>query len=176
VHETSQCPRGTLIYLTGIPASGKTTIAGHLVDRLRGLGVVTMWLDSDELRQILTPTPTYSTEERDSFYSAMASIAGLAVDGGACVVVSATAPRQAHRDAARRCVDRCLEAWVRCDEEVARRRDPKGLYERADRGEIERLPGVGVPYERPPAPELTLDSQKVSAEENALRVIERLTG
>ena len=93
---TSKNP--TAIWLTGIPASGKTTLAGRVVSRLREAKAPVLWLDSDDLRAVLTPEPTYSHHERTNFYAAIRHIATLAISGGVNVVISATAPLRAHRD------------------------------------------------------------------------------
>lgn len=138
---------GAVVWLTGVPASGKTTLAQALVESLRAQGVAVLWLDSDALRTVLTPEPTYSPEERDWFYEVIGALAALGAQGGAAVVVSATGVKRAWREAARARVDRFYEIEVTADEDILRARDPKGLYARADKGEISDLPGVGVPYE-----------------------------
>ncbi len=162
---------GLVVWLTGRPASGKSTLARALETRLRARGLATLWLDSDSLRRILTPEPTYDDAERKRFYGALAHLAALAAAGGAVAIVSATAARRAYRDACRAAVgDRFVEVWVRCDLETLRARDPKGLYGRAARDTITRLPGVGVPYEPPEAPELVLDTADAGVEALADRL------
>lgn len=167
-------PPGAVVWLTGIPASGKTTIARRLVELLAERGRATLWLDSDDLRAVLTPEATYTREERDRFYAALAHLAALGAEGGSVAVVSATAPRRAHRDAARDRAEPFVEAWVRCKAEVARRRDPKGLYERADRGEITTLPGAGAPYEEPASPEVVLEADREPPEVLAAKILDVL--
>lgn len=160
-----------VLWLTGIPAAGKSSVAAEVVAALRARGQAAVWLDSDDLRPVLTPEPTYAEAERDRFYGALGHLAALVAEGGAVAVVSATAPRRAHRDGARRRVERFLELWVRCPTELARQRDPKGLYAKADRGEITTLPGLGVPYEPPEAPELVLNADREGPEALARRVL-----
>lgn len=167
-----------VIWLTGRPASGKTTIARNLWGALQARDIPVLWLDSDDLRPFLTPNATYSTDERDSFYAALGHLAARAAYGGAWVVVSATASLRSHRDAVRARVPRFIEVWVDCPEAVLRARDPKGLYAAADRGELTRLPGIGTPYEPPTSPELHLDTsvlQPREATDRILRVVEGLS-
>ncbi len=163
-------PQGVVIWLTGVPAAGKSTLAGLLVRALRRRGLATVWLDSDDVRRVLTPEPTYTPAERDRFYAALAHLAGLAAEGGAQVVVSATAPLRAHRRSARERVDHFFEVWVRCAPDTARRRDPKGLYERSERGEIDALPGADVDYQPPGEPDLVLETDRTGPDESARRL------
>jgi len=165
---------GFAIYLTGLPASGKTTLAHALQARLSQRGIPVQILDSDRLRRILTPNPSYSSQERNWFYEVVAFIAALLASNGVNVIIAATAPRQAHRQAARARIDRFAEIYVNCSPEVCRARDPKGLWERADRGEIQTLPGAGAPYERPESPEVSVDSERLTVQEAAQQVMDRL--
>ena len=87
--------QGFVVWLTGLPASGKTTLAGHLADRLADRGVQVQILDSDELRTVLTPDPDYSQAERDWFYATMTYIGQLLAQNGVPVIIAATASRPA---------------------------------------------------------------------------------
>jgi adenylylsulfate kinase len=106
-------------------------------------------------------------EERDWFYDIIAYLAELLTANGVNVLIAATAPRRAYRQVARERMDRFAEVYVECPPEVCRARDPKGLWERADRGEITILPGGGTLYEAPDAPEVRVDATRFSAEEAA---------
>jgi len=128
-------------------------------------------LDSDEVRQVLTPNPTYTSEERDRFYRGLVDLAHLLTDYGVNVIIAATGSWRAYREAARKQLHPFVEVYVRCPVEVCRQRDPKGLYARADAGEITHLPGVGVPYEEPENPAVIVDTDVLSPEEAADRVI-----
>lgn len=170
----SERPRGGVLWLTGPPASGKTALAGPLVDALAARGRATLWLDSDELRRVLTPAPTYSPAERDWFYGVLGHVAILAARGGVVVVVSATASRRAYRDEVRRAVGAFMEIYLQCPPETLRARDPKHLYRRAAAGEIDTLPGAGAAYEPPEHPELVLDSGRRPIAELLAAVLARL--
>ena len=111
-------------------------------------------LDGDEVRAALSPPPGYGEAERADFYQSLAGLAALAARQGLVVLVAATANLRAYRDAARALAPRFLEVWVRATVEECARRDPKGLYARARAGSAPGLPGVGAPYQPPPAPDL----------------------
>lgn len=144
--------RGAVFWICGVPASGKTTLADGLVRLLRAADVDVLWLDSDDLRAVMTPDSDYSARDRAVFYDTVAHLAARAHAGGVTVVISATAARRAPRDAVRRAVSRFHEVWLTCDPGALRgARDIKGLYAAADAGTITRLPGVGVPFEPPEA-------------------------
>jgi adenylylsulfate kinase len=153
---------GFAIWLTGLPSSGKTTVAQTLGQRLAAEGITAQLLDSDELRQKLTPQPTYSAAERDWFYEMIVFLAELLTSNGVNVIIAATAPRRAHRDAARDRLARFAEVYVVCPPEVCRARDTKGLWQKADAGEIDTLPGAGTEYEPPLSPELFVHTAEQS--------------
>lgn len=163
--------RGWAVWLTGLPASGKTALAHALRRKLGILGVHAVILDSDEVRRVLTPDPTYTDEERDRFYSGLVDLADLLTHYGVNVIIAATGSRRLHRQAARRQLSPFAEVWVRCPVEVCRARDPKGLYARAHGGEIDNLPGVGTPYETPEHPEVVVDTHRHTPEESAEKVL-----
>jgi adenylylsulfate kinase len=158
---------GWALWLTGPPASGKTTIARALQRRLGGLGVVAAVLDSDDLRPLLAPAGGYSPAERDAFYQQLVELAAWLAREGINVIIAATGHRRAYRNRARAALAPFAEVWVRCPLDVCQARDPKGLYVQAQEGAITQLPGVGTPYEPPSAPDLILDSDLVDAPQAA---------
>jgi adenylylsulfate kinase len=166
--------QGFAIWLTGLPSSGKTTLAHALSRLLSERGVAVQVLDSDDLRRRLTPNPTYSSEERDWFYNVVTFLAGLLTDNGINVLIAATASRRAYRQAARARIGRFAEVYVDCSPEVCRARDPKGLWKRADEGEITTLPGAGVPYDPPQSPEVHVDTARLSVEKAARHILAQL--
>lgn len=158
---------GFAIWLTGLPSSGKTTLANALSLLLSERGISVQILDSDDLRRRLTPHPIYSHEERDWFYDMVVFLAELLTENGVDVLISATAPRRAYRNQARSRIKRFAEVYVDCPEEICRKRDLKGLWDQADKGEINGLPGAGVPYESPDSPEVKVNTAQLSIEEAA---------
>ncbi len=165
---------GLAIWLTGLPGSGKSTLAGMIAGRLDRMGHAVEVLDADVLRQVLTPRPTYTAEERDWFYGVLVALAEILTRHGVTVVVAATAHRQAYRERARRRLPRFAEVYVRCPIEVCRRRDPKGLYARARQGGTVTLPGEQEPYEAPERPEAVADTEHLTADQSADAVVEQL--
>lgn len=165
---------GFVLWLTGLPSAGKTSLARELARPLVERGMAAQILDSDELRRVLTPDPTYSNQERDWFYDTLGYIAALLARNGVAVLVAATAPRRRHRQAARQRVERFAEIYVDCPVEVCRSRDAKGLWRRSDAGQITNLPGAGAPYEPPLAPEVRVHTGRLSAAQAARQVLAEL--
>ncbi len=166
---------GWCIWVTGLPGSGKSTIANLLSDKLKSLGVHAYVLSSDALRKIITPNPKYTEEERDIVYGALVYIARILTDNGINVIIDATGNRRKYRDHARREISRFMEAYIQCPLEVCIKREarrgidvygsPREVYAKAFRGESKTVPGLGVPYEEPINPGVTVDSDKLSPEE-----------
>ena len=158
------------IWITGLPASGKSTIVSRLRPQLEALGLTVEVLESDKVRRLLTPQATYSAEERDLFYRALAFTGQRLVAHGVTVLFDATASRQAYRDLARTMIPRFIEVAAECPLEVCMRRDRKGTYEKGLRGESTTVPGLHTPYEAPANPELRIDTTKISADEAAKQI------
>jgi adenylylsulfate kinase len=152
------------IWLTGLPASGKSAIARELVRLLHERGVEVSVLESDVLRTQLTPFPRYDDADRDFFYGCVAGIGVSLVEQGRVVVFDATANRRAYRDAVRNRLARFAEIHVDTPLETCQARDPKGLYRQ----------GMKIPYEPPLAPELVVDGARATPKEHAVAVVSLL--
>ena len=163
------------VWLTGLPASGKTTIAKALQEALAKRQVDAVLLDSDQWRAILTPHATYSEGERDIFYEALAQIAALLANHGVPVIIAATANRKRYRDRARALINRFVEVLVDCPIETCAQRDPKGLYQRSADGHLATLPGSQITYERPEQPEMMIDSVHEKPQSAADKIIDHLS-
>ncbi len=163
------------LWLTGLPASGKTTIAKELTHLLAQEKIFCQILDSDEMRRRLTPNPTYSEAERDQFYRTLAYIAELLVSNGVPVIIAATGHKQHYRDAARAHIANFAEIYVKCSLATAMARDKKGIYQMAQEGKATAVPGLQVPYEAPASPEITVDSEAQSAANCARKIFNHLT-
>jgi len=161
------------VWLTGPPASGKSTVARALSDALRRRGIRPVVLESDALRAILTPAATYAREERDHFYASVADLAALLVAQGFAVIVDATAPRRAHRERLRESVPGLLEVLVATPRETCEARDPKGLYARARAGDAPHLPGATEDYETPERPDAVV-SGTAPPEQSAQTILRAL--
>lgn len=163
------------VWITGPPASGKTTVAREVLRRLAMAGSRAVWLESDALRRILTPRADYSAAGRDRFYGRVADLAALLCGQGFDVLVDATAPRRKHRRRLRERVPDFVEVLVETPARVREARDPKGLYRRARAGRAPNLPGATSAYEAPEDPDLVLSGTADPAEnaERVLRVLRK---
>jgi adenylylsulfate kinase len=141
---------GVVVWFTGLPASGKSTLALAVRSALKDSGVLPCLLDGDVVRHLLAPLLDYSPRGRRAFYAALAALAAELARQGLTVLVPATAHERAFRHQARSLAPQFIEVWVSTPLEECRRRDPKGLYAAAD--ERGSLPGIGVPYEAPDDP------------------------
>jgi len=159
------------VWLTGLPASGKSVIARALLQQLQARGVDCAVLESDVLRGLITPRPKYDAAERDLFYAALAHLGEFLVQRGVAVLFDATANRRAYRDAARERIARFAEIFVSCPLEVCEARDPKGLYRRAREGSASTLPGAQASYEAPLQPDLVLHSDRTDPAQAAGQVV-----
>jgi adenylylsulfate kinase len=145
---------GAVVWMTGPPSSGKSTLARAVQARLSATGRLALLLDGDEVRDALVPRPGYGPGERDAFYGTLARLAALLSRQGAVVLVAATAHRRAHRAAARALAPTFLEVFLDVPGDVCCARDAKGLYARARAGQAPDLPGAGVAFEPPESPEV----------------------
>ena len=159
---------GATLWFTGLPSSGKSTIARALADRLVAPGHRIQVLDGDDVRQHLSQGLGYSREDRDLNVRRIGWVARLLASHGVVVLVPVIAPyadaRKAVRDDHAAAGVPFAEIFVSTSLEVAEARDVKGLYARARKGELSGLTGVDDPYERPLAPELAIDTARVDLE------------
>lgn len=169
---TIDYPASFAVWLTGLPASGKSTIAAALKPQIEQLGCVVEVLESDAVRRMLTPTPTYSPAERELFYRALVFMGTRLVSHGVTVIFDATANRRAYRDFARSLIPKFIEVAVECPLELAMQRDYKGTYLRGQRGESSTVPGLQESYEPPLDPELRIDTTRISTTEAAKAVVD----
>ena len=162
------------VWLTGLPASGKSTIARALAAELAGKGVRAALLESDAVRREISPLPKYDDASRDAFYATLAYLARVLVLHGVPVIVDATANRRAYRDRAREAIPHFLEVHVHCPLAVCQARDPKGIYRRSVAGTAKNVPGVSAPYEPPVLPEVVVDGERDDPTAAARRILSAL--
>jgi adenylylsulfate kinase len=159
---------GFAVWITGLPASGKSTVAAALASELRARGVAVEVLESDVLRQIFTPHPRYDEAEREVFYGQIAYLGALLARHGVAVIFDATANLRAYRDNARQRIPRFLEVYVDTPLEVCMRRDPKGIYRQG-----RAVPGLQAAYEPPLHPDLVIHGDQ-EAPSAARRIVTKL--
>lgn len=170
--------RGVVAWLTGLPASGKTTIARIVAEKLRSMGYRVELLDGDWVRRTINPDAGFTREERRRHLLRVAWIARLLARNGVVVLCSFVSPYRDVRAEIRKIVEEegipFIEVYVKCSLQECIRRDPKGLYRRALRGEIKHFTGISDPYEPPVAPDVVLDTEADSAEANAGKLLRKL--
>ena len=165
-----------VLWFTGLSGAGKSTIANLVEKRLHAQGHHTMSLDGDNVRHGLNRDLGFSEADRVENIRRVAEVSKLFVEAGLIVLVSFISPYRAERMLARDCVEEgeFLEIFVDTPVEECRRRDPKGLYARADAGQIRNFTGVDAPYEEPLDPDIRLPTVEASPEVLAERVVDEL--
>jgi adenylylsulfate kinase len=166
--------KAAVIWLTGLSGSGKSTIGDRLADELERLGCDVEKLDGDAVREVF-PTG-FSREDRQQHVKRMGFMAGLLNRHGVFVIASFISPYRESRDFARSRARRFFEVHVSTPLAECERRDVKGLYARARRGEIKAFTGISDPYEPPLCPELTLDTTVLSVDDAVRQVMEIVLG
>jgi sulfate adenylyltransferase len=169
-------PVGFSVWFTGLSGSGKSTTARLLAQSLILLGRTVTVLDGDAVRTHLSAGLGFSKEDRDANVRRIGFVASEIVRHGGVVICAAISPYRKAREECRTMIgaDRFVEVFVDTPLVVCERRDPKGLYARARRGEITHFTGLDDPYERPIDPDLTLDTITHTAEENARAILSQL--
>lgn len=160
---------GWCVWITGLPGSGKSTVAAELTRLLKEKHLKAQLLSSDDLRKVMTPNPTYSLEERDAVYATLVFIAKLLTRNGVNVVIDSTGNLRRYRDKARKSIRGFFEVYLQCPLEVCVQREarrkmrygaPGRIYSKAKTGITLTVPGIGQPYEPPLKAEITLDTTK----------------
>jgi bifunctional enzyme CysN/CysC len=169
-----QQPR--IVWFTGLSGAGKSTIANLVERRLHQLGRHTALLDGDNVRHGLNHDLGFTEADRVENIRRVAEVARLMLDAGLIVLVSFISPFRSEREMARRLAGEgaFAEVFVDTPLALAEQRDPKGLYQKARRGELKNFTGIDSPYEAPERPELRIDTSRESAEQAAERIVDYL--
>ena len=168
--------RGTMLWLTGLSGSGKSTVAIALERELQRRGLLCRILDGDNIRSGINSNLGFSAEDRRENIRRIAEVAKLFVDTGIITIAAFISPTQEMRELAATIIgaDDFKEIYVSTPLAVCEQRDVKGLYARARKGEIRNFTGIDAPFEPPTHPALTLDTSKLSLEESVGRLLELL--
>ena len=166
-----------LIWFTGLSGSGKSTIANALEKALFSNDIHTYLLDGDNVRQGINANLTFSPEDRSENIRRIGEIANLMIDAGLVVLASFVSPYREDREKVKSIVgfDNFVEVFVNTSIEECERRDVKGLYAKARKGEIKNFTGVNAPYELPLNPDIEVVTTKATVEEIVAEILEKIT-
>ena len=179
MHEGSKMS-GWAIWLTGMPGSGKSTLARVVARKLLDRHIQSQVLSVEMVREILTPKPAYTEEERRIVYGALVLVAKMLCQNGINVIIDATANRRRYRNAARRSIARFGEIYLKCSLKVCMERErkrkrrfgaPSRIYAKARTGASKTVPGIGVPYEVPLTPELEVNTSQLGPNQSAEQIV-----
>jgi len=168
--------KGVLLWFTGLSASGKSTVANEVVHQLHEMGKLTYVLDGDNIRHGLNKNLGFSPEDREENIRRISEVGNLFADAGLITTTAFISPYRKDRDFARELLGdgRFVEIFVKASIETCEKRDPKGLYQKAKKGEIREFTGISAPYEEPLKPEIILDADTMTIEEEVEMVIKFL--
>ena len=165
--------RPAVVWFTGLSGSGKSTLASWVADALRGRGYRVEYLDGDAVRAVF-PETGFSRADRVEHLKRIGFLAGILERQGVFVIASFVSPYEEARQFVRGQCQSFIEVYVNTPLEVCERRDVKGLYAKARRGEIAEFTGVTAPYEPPKRPEITLDTSAMSVDDAGGRILASL--
>jgi adenylylsulfate kinase len=164
-----------VLWFTGLSGSGKSTIAVRVHEELARRGIAVEYIDGDALREVF-PGTGFTRADREEHLRRTGYMASRLAAHGVTVVASFVSPYRASRDFVRRLCPGFVEIYVSTPLDECERRDVKGLYARARRGEIRNFTGIDDPYEAPERPELTLDTRALSVDQCVAAVLDRVGG
>lgn len=168
--------KSCVLWFTGLPSSGKSTIANELDYELKKRGAHSYILDGDNIRHGLNKNLGFSKEDRKENIRRIGEVAHLFVDAGILVITAFISPFIEDRQLARSLIKQgdFIEIYVKCSLDVCKERDPKGLYKKAMAGEIKDFTGISQPYEDPVNPEIILETDKLSVYDSVNKILEYL--
>ena len=160
-----------VLWTTGLPSSGKTTIIRKLAEHIQNLAI----LDGDELREWLSPKD-FSREGRNEHNRKVANLAKMLFEHNVPVGVSLISPYLENRETAKKIIgaDKFFELYVKCSLKKCEERDVKGLYKKARNNEIKNFTGINDPYEEPPNPDVVINTEEHTAEESVSKILDFL--
>lgn len=170
----SENQKGVTLWFTGLPCSGKSAVADRVAEILRERGLRIERLDGDIVRKSLTRDLGFSKKDRDENIRRITFVAKLLTRNGVIVLTSFISPYRKVRAYACEEIGSFIEVYVKCSLDVCIKRDKKGMFEKAIKGEIKEFTGISDPYEEPLDPDILLETDKEELEESAAKVIEKL--
>jgi adenylyl-sulfate kinase len=164
----------TTLWLTGLPCSGKTTLAKRIKEELDNRGYKTVHLDGDDVRGALNENLGFSKEDRIENLRRVAHVAKLFNKSGTFVIASFVSPRDSMREMIKRIIGNFKLVYLKCPLKVCEKRDVKGMYKRARLGEIPDFTGVGAPFEVPKSADIAVDTEHRDVEECVNTILRKL--
>jgi len=170
--------KGVVIWFTGLSASGKSTVAHAVEEKLFERGKLSFVLDGDNIRHGLNKNLGFSPQDREENIRRIGEVAKLFAQAGVIAMTAFISPYRGDRDKVRALMNpgEFIEVYVRIPVEIAEQRDPKGLYKKARAGEVKEFTGISAPYEEPRSPEIVLDTGSMTVEQcrdEVIRYLER---
>lgn len=171
--EKQKQQQAVVLWFTGLSGAGKSTVAGALEQALVARGAHTYLLDGDNVRHGLCADLGFSEADRTENLRRVGAVAGLMVDAGLIVLSAFISPLKSQRDAIRQALPegKFIEVYVATSLEECEKRDVKGLYQKARRGEIKNFTGISDPYEAPEQPDIKLDTGLLSLEQSVQQLL-----
>lgn len=166
--------KGVTVWFTGLPCSGKTTLALKLSAELKKRGILAEDLDGDVTRKYLSKGLGFSKEDRDENIRRVGFVCSLLTKHGAVVTAAFVSPYRSIRNEIRGMIGNFIEVYVKCSLDKCIERDVKGMYKKAIAGEIKNFTGVSDPFEEPEKPELVVETDKESEAESLKKIIDKL--
>lgn len=164
--------KSLVVWFTGLPSSGKSTIAHSVEKKLYEKGIRTYTFDGDNIRHGLCSDLGFSEKDREENLRRIAEVIKLFLDAGIVVLAAFVSPLKKHREKVRQIVGQedFIEIYCRCPVEICEMRDPKGMYKKAKAGEIKEYTGVSAPYEEPENPDIIIDTHLLALEDSVEKV------
>jgi len=168
--------KGVVLWFTGLPSSGKSTLAHQLERTLFERNCNAYVLDGDNIRHRLNKDLSFAPEDRKENIRRIGEVANLFADAGVITIAAFISPYREDRDQARALNDpgRFFEVYCKCSLETCEQRDPKGLYRRARKGEVEAFTGISAPYEEPENPEVLVETDRCSLDACVYQIVDYL--
>jgi len=167
--------KNKVLWFTGLPCSGKSTLAKEVAKRLHQKNILSYVLDGDNIRHGLNKDLRFSKEDRDENIRRIREVVKLFYDAGLFVLVGFISPHQKARDDARELVgEDFFEIFINCPLEECEKRDVKGMYKKARAGEIDEFTGISAPYEKPENPEMIIETHQNTIKECVNQIIKKL--
>lgn len=165
-----------ILWFTGLPSSGKSTLANKIEEELFKKGIRSYILDGDNIRAGLNKNLGFSKEDREENIRRISEVAKLFVDAGVVAITAFISPYKKDRDMVRNLVEKgeFIEIYLKCPVEVCEQRDVKGHYKKAHEGLITHFTGVDDPYEEPKNPEIVIETDKLNIDESVKKILKYL--